>query len=199
MTLQPNQYNCIGIVATHCDQNKLCIAQNEASDFDLAELFCDFWTDIEAMNDEVIAYQNAPIPKPAEPTNLALKLELLNGGFYTDCAGKKRPFEGVYSILARYSYSRYVILNGFNDTATGMKNKTNEFSIPVPLKELENFADKYRNMGKISFERTVRFLCKNKEVFDYNKCPKEGCNCGCEKCGETKAKGYGLRSNNIKK
>lgn len=197
MNLQQSQYNCIGILAKHCDLSKLCVAENEASSFDLAELFCDYWIDIEAIVNEVEAYILDPdLP---EPENYAEKTLLLNGGTYLDCSEKQRPFEGVYKIMAYYSYARYIVLNGFNDTATGLVTKTNEFSIPKTLKELEAFADKYRNMGKISFERTQRYLCKNKEIFNYTNCPADGCGCGSESCGKTKAKGYGFKSRNINK
>ena len=197
MNLQPIQYNCIGILAKHCDLNKLCVAENEASNFDLAELFCDFWMEIEAIATEVEAYiADNELP---EPNNYAEKTFLLNGGTYLDCSEKQRPFEGIYKIMAYYSYARYIVLNGFNDTATGMVTKTNEFSIPKTLKELEAFADKYRTMGLISFERTVKYICKNSEIFDYQHCPTDKCGCGSEKCGSTKAKGYGFRSRNINK
>lgn len=197
MNLLPLQYNCIGILAKHCDLSKLCVAENEASNFDLSELFCDFWMEIEAIVLEVEAYiANPELPKP---TNYTEKTFLLNGGVYLDCSEKQRPFEGVYKIMAYYSYARYIVLNGFNDTATGMVTKTNDFSIPKTLKELESFADKYRTMGLISFERTVRYICQNSEIFDYSHCPKDKCGCGSEKCGSTKAKGYGFRSRNINK
>lgn len=197
MNLLPNQYNCIGILAKHCDLSKLCVAENEASNFDLAELFCDFWLEIEAISNEVQAY--ILDPELPEPTNYTEKTFLLNGGVYLDCSEKQRPFEGIYKIMAYYSYARYIVLNGFNDTATGMVTKTNDFSIPKTLKELESFADKYRTMGLISFERTVRYICQNSEIFDYSHCPKDKCGCGSEKCGITKAKGYGFRSRNINK
>lgn len=197
MNLQPSQYNCIGVVAKHCDLNKLCIAENEATTYDLSELFCDYWLDIEAINNEVIAYENNP--ELPIPDNYELKKQLLEGGFYLDCSEKLRPFEGVYNILARYSYSRYIVLNGFSDTPNGMVQKTNDFSIPKTLKELEQFADKYRDMAKISFERTVRYICQNNEIFNYSHCPIDKCGCGSDRCGSTKAKGYGLKSRNINK
>lgn len=197
MNLLPTQYNRIGILAKHCDLNKLCVAENEASNFDLAELFCDFWMEIETIANEVEAY--IADPQLPEPTNYAEKTFLLNGGTYLDCSEKQRPFEGIYKIMAYYSYARYVVLNGFNDTATGMVTKTNEFSIPKTLKELESFADKYRTMGRISFERTESYICQNSEIFDYSHCPKDKCGCGSEKCGSTKAKGYGFKSRNINK
>ena len=199
MNLLPQQYNCIGILAKHCDLSKLCVAENEASNFDLAELFCDFWVEIEQINAEIIAYDNADPQPPEPPENYTGKKALLDGGNYTDCGGKLRPFEGIYKIMAYYSYARYVMLNGFNDTATGLVQKTNEFSIPIDQKALNNFADKYRNMGLISFERTQRYICQNTTIFDYTHCPKDKCGCGSDKCGGTKAKGYGFRSSNVNK
>lgn len=199
MNLQSSQYNCLGIIAKHCDISKLCIAENEASSFDLAELFCDFWVEIEAIAEEVQAYDDAEEPKPPIPENYTEKKALLEGGNYADCSEKLRPFEGIYKTLAYYSYSRYIVLNGFSDTPNGLVQKTNEFSIPKSLKELEMFADKYRNMGKISFERTQRYICQNTEIFAYAHCPKDKCGCGSDKCGGTKAKGYGLRSRNVSK
>jgi len=199
MNLLPLQYNCIGIVAKHCDLSKLCVAENEASNFDLAELFCDFWIEIEQIESEVKAYDDAPEPKPTPPVNYTEKKALLDGGNYADCGGKLRPFEGVYKILTYYSYARYVMLNGFNDTPTGLVQKTNEYSIPISQKDLNNFADKYRNMGLISFERTQRYICQNTSIFDYTHCQKDKCGCGSDKCGGTKAKGYGFRTSNVNK
>jgi len=198
MNLQPQQYKCLGIIAQHCDLSKLCIAENEASNFDLAELFCDFWVDIEAIDNEIRFYDEADEPKPEQPLDYDLKKELLEGGTFVDCNGKLKNFEGVYKILAYYSYSRYIILNGFSDSPNGLVQKTNEFSIPKPLKELEQFSDKYRNMGLISFGRTQRFICQNSDVYTYTHCPPSNCKCGAN-CGTTKAKGYGFKSTNVNK
>lgn len=196
MNLQQSQYNCIGIVAKHCDLSKLCVAENEASNFDLSELFCDYWLTIEEISEELQAYiDNPELP---EPVNYELKYELLFGGFYFDCKNKKRPFQGVYTLMAYYSYARYIVLNGFSDTPNGLVTKTNEFSIPKTLRELEQFADKYRNMGLLTFKKIKNFLCSNNEVFNFQDCPKT-CGCGCDDCGGTKAKGYGYKSINITK
>lgn len=196
MNLSRLQYNCIGTVAQHCDSNKLCISENEASNYDLAELFCDFWYKIEQIDIEIQAYiLNPELPLPE---NYQSKYNLLFGGTFLDCDNKPRVFGGVYKTLAMYSYSRYVILNGFSDTPNGVVTKTNEFSIPKSLKELETFADKYRNMGRIEFKRTQQYLCANKTIFAYDDCPKGKCGCGAKKCSEgTLAKGYGFKGRNI--
>ena len=196
MNLQQQQYNCIGIVAKHCDLSKLCVAENEATIFDLGELFCSFWQDIEEIVLEVEAYiENPDLP---QPENYELKFQLLNGGFYTDCKEKQRPFQGVYNLMAYYSYARYIMLNGFSDTPNGLVQKTNEFSIPQDDKALQRFADKYRNMGLITFGKIKSFLCANKEVFGFDDC-ENTCGCGGTDCGKTKTKGYGFRSKNISK
>lgn len=208
--LQPTDYNCIGLIAKHCDLEKLCIAENEALQFDVSQLYCDSWIDILTIWNEIIDYRIALAiceadpdctTPPTTPVNYALKVNLIEGGNYTTCNGKEATQQGVKKVLVYYSYSRYKILSGDNDTAYGTVTKTNEFSIPKTQKELEQIADRYRNMGLISFENTIKFLCANKDIFTWfdNQC-KYKCGCDCHNdCGGTKAKGYGLRSTNISK
>lgn len=199
--LQPSDYANFGIVATHCDLRKLDIAEKEAYNFDLSELFCDSWEQIIEIWDEVNAYitcLETPECIAVIPTDYTTKYSLIFGGEYTGCNGKTRKQDGVKAILIYYSYARYLALNRYNDTPTGLVNKTNDFSIQVPIKELEGFADKYRNMGYISFNRTIGFMCANSSMFNWNDCKQ--CGCGTDKCnGGTKAKGYGFRGSNIGK
>lgn len=208
--LVQSDYNCIGIVAQHCDNSKLCIAENEALLYDLAQLYCDFWNDVldiwEEINtyrEELAACEANPdcITPPIEPDNYDLKVNLIFGSEYLNCAGKTRSHLGVKNILVYYSYARYVILNGFNDTPSGLVRKTNDFSIQVALKELEDFANKYRNMGLLNFGNTNKFLCAHKANFENFDSDKNcgGCGCGSDSCGGTKAKGYGFKSRNISK
>lgn len=209
--LETQDYNCIGIVAKHCDLPKLCIAESEAMDFDVSQLYCSNWMDILSVWEEIIAYNLAVIrcqenpectTPPTEPDDYVLKVLLIDGGVYEGCNGKPATQQGVKKVLTYYSYGRYTILNGFNDTATGMVTKTNDFSVPKTMKELEGFADKYRDMGLISFQNTIKFLCANKTTFTWfnsGDC-KYQCGCDCNNdCGGTKARGYGLRSTNISK
>lgn len=186
--LQQSDFSCIGNVAKHCDNEKMCIAENEAIIFDVAQLFCDTWDEIEQIFKEV-----------NEGSLDADKLNLINGGVYLGCNGKNKKHNGVRDLLAYYSYSRYVIINGYSDTATGLKQKTDSFTIPIPLKELEQFADKYRNMGLTIFNQIENYLCKSKDIFTWHN---GNCNCGCESgnCeGQTKNKGFGFKSSNITK
>lgn len=202
-------FNCIGQVAAHCDNEKLCIAIGEAQEFDLSELFCGFWDTIVEIWEELEAYDAAVIAceedpecttPPTPPENLEEKRSLICGGEFTGCNDRTRRHMGVKRILVYYAYSRYIVINGFSDTASGMVRKTNEFSIPTPLKEMQSFADKYRTMGYESCKKTLSFLCINKEIFttfDSNVC--EPCGCGGKCDNSTKAKGYGIRSSTITK
>ena len=185
--LKYSDFKNIGNVAKHCDKEKMDVAENEAILFDVAQLFCENWDEIESIFIEV-----------NEGSTDENKINLINGGNYVGCGGGAKKHSGVRDLLAYYSYSRYVIINGYSDTATGLKQKTDDFTIPIALKELEQFADKYRNMGLIVFGQIENYLCSNKEFFTWRK---GDCKCGCSdgKCTGTKAKGYGFKSSNITK
>ena len=216
--INKNDFDCIGQVAKHCDNDKLCISISEAQEFDLSGLFCDFWQYILSVVQELkdydallLIYNNAVtacdsdqtcidgLTVPTEPDNYDLKVNLICGGEYAGCNEKIRTHKGVKRILVYYAYSRYLLINGFNDTPSGSVTKTNDFSIPKPLKEIQSFADKYRTMGYESFKKTVAFICNNKDVFTEfsGDCGTCGCGGSCEK--STKAKGYGFRSSIITK
>lgn len=210
--LVQSDYNCIGIVATHCDLPKLCIAENEATDFDVSQLYCSNWMDILAIWEEINAYrialaeceaQEPPCENPpAEPEDYVLKVLLIEGGVYEGCNGKPATQQGVKKVLVYYSYGRYLLKNGLNDTASGFVTKTNEFSIPKTQKELEAYNNQYRDMGLISFKNTIKFLCANKTTFTWFTSAdcKYQCGCDCkDDCGGTKARGYGMRSTNVTK
>jgi hypothetical protein len=175
-----SDFNCIGQIAKHCDLPKLCIAIEEAKIFDLNGLLCDeMYLDINE-NWSVFLYEN-----------------LINGGEFIGCNDKKSFHLGIKKVLIYYAYSRYILLNGFNDTANGMVQKTNEFSIPTPLKELQAFADKYRNMGFSAWRGVERYLCKNKYIF--NKFSSENCKCECTECDPHTTKITGFKSQIISK
>lgn len=185
MLISKLDYHGIGQIANHCDLEKLEIATNEAEDFDLEGLFCDFWEDIKEH------FSDDPLEEPWKT--------LINGGEFESCGGKTRSLKGIKKIIAYYGYARYIILNSFNDTPSGNVSKTNDFSIPKPLKELEFVADKYRSMGYSEYQKTMAYLCLNKEQFDFesHECKPCGCNGMCG--GKTKAKGYGIRGRNVSK
>lgn len=208
--LNQSDFDCVGEVARHCDLSKLCIAINESEIFDIESLFCDFWSDVVSIWKEINEYQAAyanyvkcledegECVEPLEPENYDLKLNLICGGSFEGCGNKVRNHLGVKRIWVYYAYSRYILINPMNDTPNGMVQKTNDFSIPTPLKEIERNADRYRTMGYDSFKKTLNFLCQNKDVFDYEgECG--GCGCGDDDCGRTKAKGYGMKGRIMRK
>ena len=169
-------FQCIGQVAQHCDTQKLCIAINEAKDFDLMELFCE---------DERIseAFEHC------EDTS-GEWFELWNGGSYTNKCGKKKTHFGLKRVWVYYAYSRYIMINGYNDTPTGFKQKTNDFSLPTPIKELQFFEQKYRDMGFTAFKKVLDFINK-----DSGTCEK----CECEKCDGNVTTKTGFKSKIINK
>ena|SRR5690554_3043077 len=180
----------VGQVAKHCDLEKLNQAILEAEDFDLSNLFCDFWTDI--VQDWIFT-EDSGIPD--EDWDL-----LINGGTFEGCNGKEKRMMGVKKVLVYYAYSRYIILNGFNDTPSGMVQKTNEFSMPTPLKELQAYSDKYRNMGLEAYKGVENYLCLNRDIwisFQAENCKRCGCNGTCGK--GTTNKGFGFKAGNISK
>lgn len=197
MIIDKIDFNCISEIANHCDMKKLCIAINEANDFDLSNLFCDDWNEILDIIKEVKNYELCTI-NCTEPTNYALKLLLINGGSYIGCNDKKRNFLGIKRIFVYYSYARYILINGYNDTPNGMVSKTNDFSLPIPLKELQAFSEKYRNMGYESFKKLSGFLCLNKDIFDFNGL--DCGDCGCSKCNKTTStNGFSISGKIIRK
>lgn len=174
-------FNCIGQVAVHCDIPKLCIAIQEAQIFDLLPLLCaDFYKDI------------------VDNINNASHSDLWNGSSFIGCNSKTEIHFGLKRVLVYYAYSRYILLNSYNDTPNGLVQKQNEFSIPTPLKEIQAFSDKYRNMAKDAFDLTLKYLCKNKETF--TKFDATKCHCSCESCnGGTTKKQFGIRTYIIEK
>ena len=207
--VQQNDFKMIGQLAVHCDKEKLLIAITEAQDFDLSELFCDWWASFEVIfqmgdfNEDFNSDFSRYIEEYSELFNPDIDVveqsvfwdNLMNGGNYTDCKGRQKKHFGMKRIICYYAYSRYVLLNGFNDTATGMKEKTNSFSIPKSLRELEQFAEKYRNMGYEAYKRTLDFLCQNTEKIKFTDSDCKGCGCAFN-CDNTQSstKGFGFRS-----
>ena len=183
MNLEQADFTCIGDVAKHCDNAKLCIAIDEAKIFDLQPLLCDLYGDV------VENWESE-----SEPWKT-----LIEGGTYEGCNGKDKTFLGVKRVFVYFAYARYIMLNGWNDTPNGSVQKTNPFSIPKPLAELEGFSNKYRNFGFKTWKGVENYLCLNRDLFD-NFNPKNCRACGCnENCGRPGQKGYSQRGTNITK
>lgn len=183
-----NQLSFKGIanVAVHCDLNKLDIAINEAEIFDLQNYFCDSWAEIITVWDEV-----------KDDSEDALKINLIKGGSYLNCSDKTMHHVGIEKVWCYFAYSRYLMLNHYNDTPSGSVEKKNDFSIPISIKEVQPFSNKYRDMGLASMERVKDFICRNNDTFNFDL---ECGDCKCVKCtGEAQALGWGFKSKTIKK
>lgn len=189
--LKVSDFECVGLLAKHCNLSKLCIAAEEAKNFDMIPLFCfDFVKDI-------LDNWNLENTDP----NFEKYKDLICGKNYSDCNGKLQQNVGFKRIWVYYTYARYILVNGFNDTANGFVQKQNEWSMSTPLKELNDFSNKYRSMGSVYYENMLGYLCQNKELypaFDNCKCK---LSCGCTgkcSCGKTK-KLTGFKFKTVKK
>ncbi len=183
MNLNQQDFTCVGQLATHCDNAKLCIAVDEARIFDMQPLLCELFPEVvEHWDDET------------EPWST-----VINGGTYTGCGGKQREMLGVKRVFTYFAYARYVMLNGWNDTPNGSVQKTNQWSIPKPLAEVESYSNKYRGFGFKAWKGVENYLCLNREEFpNFN--PKACKGCGCnEGCEGSSNKGYGSRARNLTK
>lgn len=207
--IEQSDFDCIGDVAKHCDLKKLCIAINEASDFDMPDMLCDFWAQGLAIIEEVKEYQAAVIAceadpecvtPPVVPDNYDEKILLVCSGSFTACNGRVKSQHGLVRAWVYYAYSRYIVLNGFNDTPNGQVQKTNEWSIPKPLKEVQSFADKYRSMAYETLKKVLQYARTEDTIFTELPLPEKlSCKCGggCDTSEGTK--GYGSRSRIITK
>lgn len=192
-------FACVGMVTASCDYKKLCIAINDALLFDVEPLLCTgFVMDILQKWQEI----NAIPVGSAIPDNLQLWNSLINGSEYNNCHNKLQRQLGIKRLWIYFAYAGYVILNPFDDTPNGLKYKTNEFSMPVPIKDLNGLSISYKNKGLESLKNIKEFLCLNKEFFTtFDACDCH-LSCGCVgtcSCGSTKKVGSGFRFRTVKK
>lgn len=183
ISLQQSDFTGIGNVAKHCDLPKLETAINEAILFDLKPLLCDLFYDVD---------------ENWEDTE-GIWFDLIEPLQFEGCNGRMKSHQGLKNVLIRYAYARYVILNNFDDTPNGGVTKTNAWSIPKPFADIKQISDRYRSMAYDQWQEVEAYICLNKE--DYPDSDFDCKACGCNgKCGsKTKAKGYGIRMNNVSK
>src|SRR5690625_7598200 len=118
--LTKQDFNCVGLVARHCNNEKLCIAIDEAKMSDFIPLICELAGDVKSHRSEISGDF----------------YDLINGSDYTDCGGNTVHKIGLKSVLVYYAYARYVMINNFDDTQQGFETKTNDISIPKTLKKV---------------------------------------------------------------
>ncbi|HLW06494.1 MAG TPA: hypothetical protein VKY45_02940 [Marinilabiliaceae bacterium] len=184
ISLTAKDFECIGQVAKHCDLTKLKIAINEAIKFDGRELLCGLFYDVNenwrSKDDEWVS--------------------LINGSTYTGCGSNSRSHSGIKEVLVYYAYARYVLINKTDDTASGMVSKSNDFSIPTPMKEIIMISNRYRNMAKQLWLDVEAFICINSNDYPTANglsCKPCGCNGSCKSGINTR--GFGLSGKNVSK
>lgn len=183
MQLLQSDFECLGQVAKHCNWSQLCIATERAKDFDVIPLVCyDLWktisdsyNDFEGENVEDWEYYN-----------------LWYGGDYAGCNNKYQRHLGLKTVWVYFSYAQYVIESAQKDTPTGRKVLDNDFSIPVPIKDLVTIEKKYRSMAFEAWEGVKGYLCS---LGLHNDCA----DCGCEDCKGKVTKVSGITSKAIYK
>ena len=185
IALLKSDFEHIGQVAKHCDQRKLDIAIQEAIVFDLRPIFCDFFYDLQNNWGSVEKIWTS----------------LIEGGEYINCKENTINILGVKKALTYLAYSRYVIINSFDDTPNGQVTKTNQFSIPKPLAEIQSYATKYKNMGLTLIDDAKGYICNNSDSGEFDNYDFTTCvDCGCSECkGTTQSRSFGLRGTNIEK
>lgn len=207
-------FKCVGLLAQHCNLEKLDIAIDEAKQFDIISLFCfDFVNDVLENWSKALKKVDNPDYDRTQPESISNPLlidnpsfdqnyfNLIFGGTYLDRHSKTQQNLGFLRIWVYYSYARYKLINQYNDTANGTVGKQGEFSFTTPLGEITAFSNKYRAMGKEAYQSLLGYLCLNKVLF-----PKfDDCNCkntcGCSgscSCGKTK-KITGVKFSTIKR
>lgn len=181
----------VGLLARHCSLDKLAIAIEQAKQFDLTPLFC-----YDLIYDALENWELDEINPNKDKYN-----KLINGCDYVDFNGKRQYNAGIKNVWVNYAYSRYLLINHYNDTASGTVKKDFDFSVGATLAEVKDISNSYKNMGKIAYEGVHSFLCNNQSEYPLF----DGCNCtlscGCSgkcTCGKTK-KTTGLNIINIDK
>ncbi len=184
ITLKVSDLKGLGIVANHCDESKFNIALDEAIEFDIKNLLGNLFNLVNNNWDSVSE----------------LWTDIINPKTFENCAGYETTHQGLKKVLAYYTYSRYIMINGFDDTPNGLVGKTNNFSIPKSLEELKQFSSKYRNMALESWKLVEAFILINDTLYpSYDNSCKEPCGCNGT-CGKrTTNKGFGMRSKTILK
>lgn len=183
ITLSQTEIATVGQLTSHCDLTKLDIATQEAILFDI-----------------VILCELLPLINENWASTDPIWRNLIDGSSYIGCDEKTLTHSGLKKVLAYYTYARYTLINGFNDTPNGNVAKTNPFSMPKSFRELEAFSNKYSDMGYSLMKGVLSFLCTNRIDYPLLNIVTAGCeDCGCTGgCGsESAGKGFSSKSKNV--
>jgi len=145
LLIEKKDFDCIAQVAEHCDWDTLCLYIRERQNLDLPKLLGDaFYTDI---MDNVDDYE-----------------ELLCGSRFEYCGGEQMHF-GLKRILVHFVYGAYIYRHGYIDTPFGVKGKSNDDGFPIDIRELAKVRTEHRNIAYSYWEKTIRYLCVNKDKY----------------------------------
>lgn len=199
--LKVQDFSLVGLVAKHCNYEKLDIAINEAMEFDLRPLLCSLFWNVEKQWWKGLAFDSS-FDESFEGKASDIKwVKLINGSEYLGCGDVNKRHRGLKTLLVYYAYGRYLTINSFDDTPNGSVTKTNQWSIPKPLKEVQSFSNKYRSMAMNIWEDIESFICLNREDYkgaNFSNC--SSCGCGGNECGSKRiTKGFGIIGGNITK
>lgn len=141
---------------------------NEAQEFDFKPLVSeDFYF-------ELLANRNLPIWK-----------KLIDGGNY-DYNGRTYNFQGIGTVLAYFSYARFVMSCSAVSTSHGMVIKTTPNSQPLNLDERKNFYYKKKAEANTLLEDCVKFIERN--ITDYSVWNSDKVKCGIRERFATKTR-----------
>lgn len=198
VVLKPEDFKNVGIVATNCNREKLNTAINEALKYDFCHTFKGCDVEVRAIIKKILLY----VPDTEMPIPTEYEINLVNGNIFVE---NNKTFEnfGLKSALIRYAYSRYLLLNEFNDSAVGQKTQNFQFSVPKTFAELKTMSDKYRNMAKVDALSTYEYISNNRDQFpQFVRCLNlSECYCGNkdkQNLCDIETTGYQLKSRNIK-
>lgn len=201
--IKQQDFKGIGLLTAHCNLNKLNTAINFARTFKLDQLLCyGFTQDVIDKWREINVIQPDPVSgTKIIPLELEKYVSLINGSDFLDSRENTKRQAGIKTLWIYYAYAEYVRINHFDDTPNGLVGKSNEFSIPTPTGDINNFSYKYDNMAKQIFTDIKEYLCINKDIFTkFDACDCD-LSCGCSgscSCGKIK-KVTGFRYSQVKK
>jgi hypothetical protein len=179
----------VGQTAQHYDTTKFNIALAEAIKFDFRGLLGDLFY---SLNDGAI-WQGSVEAKWDQ---------IIDPFEFQNCRNNTVSHDGLKTVLAYFVYARYLLVNEFTDSPNGSVNKTSDFNFPKSFKDVQQFANKYRDMAFDSWSMVHAYIClKGSEVYDtfnFADCSE------CEDCDEYdnktgRTKGFGIRSRTITK
>lgn len=175
----------VGDVAQDCDLRKVNEAISTAIEYDLSELLCGLFFDVERYlrGDEVI-------PERIE--------KLLNKTYFDDCNGEKYHL-GLIHITSLLAYARYVQINAYHDSHSGITQKRSDWANFTSNNELKNYSHPYFNQAKQAFKEVQNYICKNRDLYkryDFSKCASK---CGCSSnCNNNQSTRNGFEATLIK-